>query len=210
MLDDHDFCSGEDLDHPLQAGERAAGPEQRRRFGDHLPLHRRRPARVEDQTEEGCQPRQGGLGRNPGIKQAVAVAGNPHVNASQAVLGVGYRVGGAIGDPRRQALASDKPAAGDDFENFDDFAHRFTVSVVAALNAPQLGCVRRLLELHKPAHTDFTLCTADSGIRAGLGAHVGISSVIGKSAGFEPGVLGDAVLGTGTLLGRPELDREGT
>jgi len=138
------------------------------------------------------------------------VVGNPHVNASQAVLGVGYRVGGAIGDPRRQALASDKPAAGVDFENFDDFAHRFTVSVVAALDAPQLGCVRRLLELHKPARTDFTLCTADSGIRAGLGAHLGISSVIGKSAGFAAGVLGDAVLGAGTLLGRPELDREAT
>ena len=138
------------------------------------------------------------------------VVGNPQVNASQAVLGVGYRVGGAIGDPRRQALAGDKPAADDDFENFDDFAHRFTVSVVAALDAQQLGCVRRLLELHKPAHTDFTLCTADSGIRAGLGAHLGISSVIGKSAGFAAGVLGDAVLGAGTLLGRPELDREAT
>ncbi|WP_300450146.1 phage tail protein I [Accumulibacter sp.] len=136
------------------------------------------------------------------------VVGNTQVNASQAVLGVGYRVGGAIGDPRRQALASDQPPSGDDFENFDDFAHRFTVSVVATLDARQLGCVRRLLELHKPAHTDFTLCTADSGIRAGLGAHLGISSVIGQSAGFQPGLMGDAVLGAGYLLGRPELDRE--
>ena len=139
------------------------------------------------------------------------VVGNPQAIASQAVLGVGYRVGGAIGDPLRQALASDEPAASQvstDFENFDDFAHRFTVSVVAALDQGQLDCVRRLIEMHKPAHTDFTLCTADSGIRAGLGAHVGISSVIGKSAGFEQGLVGDAVLGAGYLLGRPELDQE--
>jgi phage tail-like protein len=57
------------------------------------------------------------------------VVGNPHVNASQAVLGVGYRVGGAIGDPRRQALASDKPAAGDDFENTS------TISRIASRSA---------------------------------------------------------------------------
>ncbi len=136
------------------------------------------------------------------------VIGNPEVNASQAVLGVGYRVGGAIGDPRRQALATDVAAPGDDFERFDDFAHRFTVSVVAALDAAQLACVRRLIEMHKPAHTDFALCTADSGLRAGVGAHLGISSVIGRSAGFETGVVGDAVLGAGYLLGRPELDPE--
>ncbi|WP_300336138.1 phage tail protein [Accumulibacter sp.] len=147
------------------------------------------------------------------------VVGNPQVNASQAVLGVGYRVGGAIGgalggalgEPRRQALATEQPvasAAVDDVQNFDDFAHRFTVSVVAALDARQLDCVRRLIEIHKPAHTDFTLCTASSGIRAGLGAHLGISSVIGKSAGFEQGLMGDAVLGAGYLLGRPEIDRE--
>ncbi|WP_313952978.1 phage tail protein [Accumulibacter sp.] len=145
------------------------------------------------------------------------VVGNPEVNASQAVLGVGYRIGGAIGgvsgDPLRQALATDQPVGLDDpadFDNFDDFAHRFTVSVVAALDERQLDCVRRLIEMHKPAHTDFTLCTADSGIRAGLGAHVGISSVIGRSAGFEQGIMGDAVLGAGYLLGRPELDQEAT
>jgi hypothetical protein len=93
--------------------------------------------------------------------------------------------------------------------DFDDFAHRFTVTVVAALDEAQLTCVRRLIEMHKPAHTDFPLCTANSGIRAGLGAHVGISSVVGKSAGFERALMGDAVLGGGYLLGRPALDPEG-
>ena len=80
--------------------------------------------------------------------------------------------------------------------------------VYRVLNDAQLACVRRLIEHHKPAHTDFALCTADSGIRAGLGAHVGISSVLGRSAGFDPAILGEAALGTGFLLGRPALGDE--
>lgn len=130
------------------------------------------------------------------------VVGNAEVNASQAVLGVGYRVGGMIGEVESRPLAETEAV------DFDDFAHRFTVTVVAALDDEQLACVRRLIEHHKPAHTDFTLCTAISGIRAGVGAHVGISSVIGKSAGFETALVGDAALGAGYLLGRPALDRE--
>lgn len=130
------------------------------------------------------------------------VAGNAEVNASQAVLGVGYRVGGMIGEVESLPLADSEAV------DFDDFAHRFTVTVVAALSEAQLACVRRLIEHHKPAHTDFTLCTASSGIRAGVGAHVGISSVIGKSSGFETALLGDAALGAGYLLGRPALDGE--
>jgi hypothetical protein len=63
-----------------------------------------------------------------------------------------------------------------------------------------------LIERHKPAHTDFTLCTSATSMRAGLGAHVGISSVIGHSSGFEPAVLGEAALGSGVLLGRPALE----
>jgi len=131
-----------------------------------------------------------------------SVIGNPAARESQSVLGGGYRVGGAIGE------AGSSPIGGAAPVDFDAFAHRFTVTVVAALDDAQLACVRRLIEMHKPAHTDFTLCTAGSGVRAGVGAHVGISSVIGKSGGFEIALLGDAVLGAGDLLGRPALDPE--
>src|SRR5262245_35726512 len=112
------------------------------------------------------------------------VVGNPESIASQAVLGGGYRVGGMIGEP------GTAPIEGAQEVNFDDFAHRFTVMVVAALDNAQLACVRRLIEMHKPAHTDFTLCTAESGVRAGVGSHIGISTVIGKSGGFKTGVVG--------------------
>ncbi len=128
------------------------------------------------------------------------VVGNPDSVVSQAVLGVGYRVGGRIGEAGVDTVADATPP------DFDDFAHRFTVTVVAVLTDAQLACARRLIEAHKPAHTDFTLCTAQTGIRAGVGSAVGISSVIGKSGGFEPGILGDAALGAGYLLGRPALE----
>lgn len=128
------------------------------------------------------------------------VVGNPQSVASQAVLGVGYRVGGKIGEPGLGTIADATPP------DFDDFAHRFTITLVAVLSDAQLACARRLVEAHKPAHTDFTLCTAQTGIRAGVGSAVGISAVIGKSGGFEPAIAGDAALGAGYLLGRPALE----
>ena len=88
---------------------------------------------------------------------------------------------------------------------FDDFAHRFSVTIVAALDDAQLACARRLVEMHKPAHTGFTLCTACAGIRAGVGDHVGLSTVVGKSAGFEVAIVGDSALDQGYLLGRPPI-----
>lgn len=128
------------------------------------------------------------------------VVGNPASVASQAVLGVGYRVGGKIGEDAPGVIADGTPP------DFDDFAHRFTVTVVARLTDAQLSCVRRLIEAHKPAHTDFTLCTAETGLRAGVGSAVGISAVIGASGGFEPAIAGDAALGAGFILGRPALE----
>lgn len=128
------------------------------------------------------------------------VVGNDIVNESQAVLGVGFRVGGLIGDPQVQPMA-DVPVVDD-----GGFAHRFTVVVAAALDEAQLACVRRLIEMHKPAHTDFTLCTAQSGLRVGVGSHVGVSAVVGQGAGFEPAIVGEAALGAGFVLGRAELD----
>lgn len=131
------------------------------------------------------------------------VIGNPESIASQAVLGGGYRVGGMIGE------LQPGPLEGAPEVNFDDFAHRFTVTIVARLSPEQLDRVRRLIEHHKPAHTDFTLCTADSGLRAGVGAHVGLSAVVGRSGGFEPALVGDLALGAGYVLGRPELGKAG-
>lgn len=132
------------------------------------------------------------------------VVGNARTTGSQAVLGEGFRVGGAIGEaPAGGHSGAPEPA---DIADFDSFAHRFSVTLVAALDDAQLDCARRLVEIHKPAHTAFELCTAEAGIRVGIGDHVGVSAVIGASAGFRTAVLDQAALGAGFLLGRPELD----
>lgn len=129
------------------------------------------------------------------------VIGNAEATSSSAVLGMGFRVGGAIGEVTEMGREVPSDA------QFDDFAHRFTVTVVAHLSDEQLRCAQRLVEIHKPAHTLFDLCTAAAGTRVGLGLHLGVASVVGNSSGFDETVVGDSVLGRGYLLGRPELDR---
>jgi phage tail-like protein len=127
------------------------------------------------------------------------VAGNDAPAESRAVLGAGWRVGGAIGTQDATAL--------DGAEAPHDAAHRFTVLVVARLDAEQLACATRLVEAHKPAHTLFDLCTLDAGMRVGVGLHVGLASAIGRGAGFGRLTLGESALGRGDLLGRPALDK---
>jgi len=132
------------------------------------------------------------------------VVGNAAAQSAQAVLGAGFRVGGQIGGTTPGGYGGAPEPA--DIADFDAFAHRFNVTLVAALDDAQLACARRLIEIHKPAHTAFDLCTATAGIRAGSGAHVGVSTVIGESAGFTPAIVDQAALGAGFVLGRPELD----
>lgn len=131
------------------------------------------------------------------------VAGNEEARTSRSVLGTGYRVGGPIG------AGGDATIADGDAPAFDDFAHRFTVMVAAALSDEQMRCLRKLLETHKPAHTMFGLCAVETGVRVGVGLHAGLGAAIGRGSGFDPLVLSDAVLGKGYLLGRAELERGG-
>jgi phage tail-like protein len=118
---------------------------------------------------------------------------------SSAVVGGGFRVGGAVGE--RTAT----PLSGSVDDAFATHAHRFTVIVQAALTAEQEGAVRHILEMHRPAHTVFELCTVDAGTRVGQGLLVGLASMIGRSGGFTPLRLGDGALGRGAVLGRPQV-----
>jgi phage tail-like protein len=128
------------------------------------------------------------------------VIGHPEATEARAVLGTGFRVGGAIGTTEATPLpgAHEAPA---------DTAHRFTVLLLARLTEEQLTCARRLVEVHKPAHTAFDLCLLQAGARVGVGLHVGLASAVGEGSGFGRLTLGDSVLGRGYVLGRPELDR---
>jgi phage tail-like protein len=125
----------------------------------------------------------------------VGEAGPP---VSRAVLGGGFRVGGAVGDP------GESPLTGTTEDAFATHAHRFSVMVRGSLDAEQLAVVNDVLEVHRPAHTLVEVCTLGAGMRVGRGLHVGISSTIGHTGGFRTLQLGGSALGRGFIVGRPE------
>jgi hypothetical protein len=81
------------------------------------------------------------------------------------------------------------------------------VLVPAVLSDEQLAVIRDVIEIHRPAHTLYEICPIGLGTRVGLGAHLAISTFVGRSGRFQPAVAGGAVLGRGTVLGQP---RSGT
>lgn len=130
-----------------------------------------------------------------------AIVGEADGALTSAVLGAGYRVGAAIGTPGSTQLPTDAGAAvGDPFERT---AHRFSVVIPARLSSDELDVVRFILDRHRPAHTIYDLCLVDAGMRVGLGLHLGLSSLIGRTGGFDRLTLGQNLLGR-SLLGRAE------
>jgi phage tail-like protein len=127
-----------------------------------------------------------------------AVLGEAGAPTSRAVLGGGFRVGGAVGEP------TESPLEGTAEDAFRTHAHRFSVIVPGALTREQLDVVNHILEVHRPAHTLVEVCTVDAGMRVGRGLHVGLSSTIGRTGGFRTLQLGAAALGRGGVVGRPE------
>jgi len=77
------------------------------------------------------------------------------------------------------------------------------VMVPRLLDEDQLQCVRDLLDLYRPAHTLYDLCTVGAGMRVGLGLHVELTSVVGPSAGWRQLQVGGTRLGTDAVIGRP-------
>ena len=125
------------------------------------------------------------------------VLGDADVAAANSVVGYGFRVGGEVG------TEVETPISGSVADAFRTHAHRFTVIIPAALDAEQVGVVERILQVHRPAHTLFDLCTVDAGMRLGIGLLLEVSSVIGRSGGFGRVQLGASALGRTSLLGRP-------
>jgi len=82
-----------------------------------------------------------------------------------------------------------------------DTAHRFTVLVRRPLTPEAEAAVRHVLDVERPAHTDYRLCTVEVGMRVGTGLHLGLSSTVGPTGRFDPAVAGAMVLGRGAVLG---------
>lgn len=113
--------------------------------------------------------------------------GGPVVDdeTTRSVLGYGMRVGG------------DAHGA----TGFDTHAHRFSVMIPRLLDQTEEQVVRHVLETERPAHTAYDLCTVDAGMRVNRSIHLGLSSVVGRTGGFQPAVMGEAMLGRDNVLG---------
>jgi phage tail-like protein len=112
-----------------------------------------------------------------------------HGDGGTAVLGAGIRLGAAL-------LGEDQP------ETVEDEAWRFTLLIQAPADEELLAMLRDAVERFKPAHTAFTLCALDSGLRVGRGLHLDLAALIGPDSGLPVPVLGSTRLGRDALLGR--------
>jgi phage tail-like protein len=117
---------------------------------------------------------------------------------SRAIVGAGFRVGGALGDLNAATLTGTLEGA------FHLDAHRFALVIPANLSDEQLDVVRHILDVHRPAHTAFDICTVGAGMRVGRGLHLGLSSVIGKTGAFTTLQVGATRLGRDAVVGRPD------
>lgn len=127
-----------------------------------------------------------------------AVLGDTGAAFASSIVGVGFRIGGAVGS------ATPEPLQGSVEDAFRTHAHRFTVIVPAALTEEQLDVVNNIIEVHRPAHTIFDVCTVGVGMRVGRGLMLEISSVIGPTGAFTTFQIGLSVVGRGAIVGRPD------
>lgn len=127
------------------------------------------------------------------------LANEPSALFAGSVVGANYRVGGSVG------TEGDSPLSGTTADAFAVHAHRFSVVIPAVLDDIQLAVVDHVLDVHRPAHTIYEVCTVGAGMRVGFGLHVGLLSMIGRTGGFTTLQLGASALGRGAIVGRPEL-----
>lgn len=116
-----------------------------------------------------------------------------------AIVG-SFRVGGRY-DAGGNAVSELEDEVGED--SFERHAHRFSVVVPASLSQEQLDVVRLILDRHRPAHTLYEICTVDSGLRIGNGAHLELTTVLGHGGEFGTLQTGGSVIGRSDVVGYP-------
>jgi phage tail-like protein len=84
-------------------------------------------------------------------------------------------------------------------------AHRFTVLIPTDLEQEQRDVVGKIIEEHKPAHTEPTICELGAGMRVGRQLHLDLSSVVGPGARWGPATVGQVFLGSDGLVGQPSV-----
>jgi phage tail-like protein len=124
--------------------------------------------------------------------------GDAPETSNRSVLGAGLRVGGAVGSLDDAPLPQ---GAYDSASAVATHAHRFTVLIPQPLSDEQDAVIRHILDTERPAHTAYTLCTVDAGMRVGRNIHLGLSSIVGPTGAFEATVADRTLLGRGGILG---------
>jgi len=84
-------------------------------------------------------------------------------------------------------------------------AHRFAVLVPETLSADVTTMVSRIVDLEKPAHTDYEVRRYWDYFRVGE-ARLGIDTILGEDARFVPMVLGQNALSEGYLAYPPPMN----
>jgi phage tail-like protein len=81
----------------------------------------------------------------------------------------------ALGDGR--LMGSQEPL----LDPFNIYAHKFSVFVPAALSRSEVQeqQIRKVIELEKPAHTQFALCKVEGRFRVGVQSRVGFDTLLG-------------------------------
>ncbi|MBR9909395.1 MAG: hypothetical protein GYB33_03455 [Gammaproteobacteria bacterium] len=125
-----------------------------------------------------------------------ALLGSEDALTSNSVLGAGFRIGGQLGTEETISINEvDIDTA------IRSHAHKFSVIVPLSLSAEQRAVVEHILQVHRPAHTVFDLCSVDAGMRVGLGLHTGLTTIVGSTSGFGRLQVGASVLGHSDTLG---------
>jgi phage tail-like protein len=103
----------------------------------------------------------------------------------------------AAGDPTEVGGANDDSVAAT--------AHRFAVLVPETLSADVTTMVSRIVDLEKPAHTDYEVRRYWDYFRVGE-ARLGIDTILGEDARFLPMILGQNALSQGYLAYPPPMN----
>ena len=125
----------------------------------------------------------GVLGAAPGGSAAPAVGAGTYLAGQLGRFSVGGSVPGADG--------------------YTATAHRFTVLVGVELGREREQMVRHIVETHKPAHTEVTICQIGDGMRLGRTSRVGLTSFVGAGTGWSPAVVGQVLVGADGVIGLP-------
>lgn len=127
---------------------------------------------------------------------AGAVLGTRPGSAAPPFIGGSAAQTGSLG---RFAIGGSKPAE----TTYATAAHRFTLVVRGNLTCEQLDVVRRILDLHRPAHTLVDICQLGDGMRIGDGLRLDLTAYVGPGAGWRPAVTGQVRVGADGIVGRP-------